>query len=122
MINHFLTEQADRLDSQSALADMVNHFLTEQADRLDSQSALADMVNHVLTEQADRLVVLSGFPSIKRYYSIFTYSIFSPWYATYTEPFSATAILTRYCTGISADGICITSHVPVSSSFFAPSS
>ena len=35
MINHFLAEQAARLDSQSALADTINHFLTEQAARLD---------------------------------------------------------------------------------------
>jgi len=39
MINHFLTEQAGGLDSQSALADMINHFLAEQAGGLDSQSA-----------------------------------------------------------------------------------
>ena len=32
---NFLTEQADRLDTQSALADMLNHFHTEQAGRLD---------------------------------------------------------------------------------------
>ena len=46
-----------KTDSQFALADMINHFLTEQADRLDSQSALADKINHFLTEQADRLDV-----------------------------------------------------------------
>ena len=28
-------ENLSKTDSQSALADMINHFLTEQADRLD---------------------------------------------------------------------------------------